>query len=443
MAQDATEDLRLWQCASGPHIDEVRAGLLKDAYAVAWLLALGQEVDEIVDQLHLSRATVYRLIKTAQESHLLDMQPRVAIPRGAGARILLDEVKVTPLANDVRQCYRDRGEEELAPLEVYVTSDSGLPRSAEQGLEQREHAQVNRVARLGARLLTLRILEQGARTIGISWGYHCRRLARSLPGGVANRIPKSVAETIDIFPLVGSLAVREFAQVIIDVSANANALRAVENLSQFGVEPAQGGDEKGAVQSPVLLTQPCVIPVAAARTRDELRAIWRYVSLDHSVRAIFGETWACNRGEIAPPPTDSSTALLRRADTLITGVGPLDPEKSTAILIGAIDKDMAEEARQAGAVADLSGHFVCHARNAEACAAKLVDINRMVVAPELQDYIDTTRRARMTGRGLGTMLMAAGVMKAEAVEAIISHGAVNVLVCSEDLAMALIARLRG
>lgn len=425
--------------ASGPEIDEEKAQEIEDAYAVAWRYALGEEVEAIGAALEMSRATVYRLIKEAQEHKLLYTRPRVAIPRGAGAQMLLSNVLETELGQAVKDCFPP----EVAPFEVLVASNLGLPR-VPPGDAESEHAEAaarlitGRVGMIAARRLMMGILKD-VRIVGINWGFHCYRLSHSLPGGVAGGIDRHTAGQIGFFPLVGSLGVvgqRARETMVIETSANANAARCVDNLSQYAVRPSRDDRGDPAIDAAIQLTQPCVIPEPVGTDPEHLKAVWRYVALDKSVQAIFGRRWALSRiGEQASEPDDPEP-LLQRADALITGISTAT--LSRAVLIGAIEQDLLDAARQANAVGEISAHYFCHARDYPACAQRLREVNKRVLAPTLEDYVDCTRRARVTGRGMGTMLVSNGSRKAEAVAAAIANGAVNILVCDDILARAIV-----
>jgi len=375
------------------------------------------------------------MLNLAREYGLLDDSPRVAIPRGPGAPTLLAEVLMKPLGDQVRASFP----REIAPFEVLVVPVAGLPRSG-----PREHAITDRVGRTAARRLMTDILKGGTRIVGISWGYHCWRVSRALPGGLVHRLEREAVSGIQFFPLVGSLGVigeEARRHLLIETSANLNAARCVDNLERYGIVPRQGNDDEPAIDPPVQLTQPCVIPEEVANQPDLLEAIWQYIALDKSVQAIFGKSWALGRiGREQPQPADETLPLLHRADALVTGIGDL--ETSRAMVIGAIPQSLVDEARQGHAVGDISGHYICHADDYAECGEQLKQINRRVVAPTLAEYVTCTRTARMTGQGLGTFLVVNGRHKAEAVEAAISHGAANVLVCDAELAQEIVDRAR-
>lgn len=425
--------------ASGPEIDEQKAQEVKDAYAAAWRYALGQDVEDIGAELDMSRATVYRLLKEAQEHKLLDTRPRVAIPRGAGAQVLLSTVLETHLGRAVRDCFPPQ----VAPFEVLVASNVGLPRvpAIRSETDQAEAATrfiTARVGMIAARRLMMGILND-VRIVGINWGFHCYRVSHSLPGGVTQRIERDVARDIRFFPLVGSLGVlgqRARDTMVVETSANANAARCVANLSQYGVLPRPEDTSESAIDAAIQLTQPCVIPENVARDPEHLKAVWRYIALDKSVQAIFGRRWGLSRIGEQPTDPDEPEPLLQQADALITGISAAT--LSRAVLIGAIEEDLLHAARRASAVAEISAHYICHARDYPTCSEDLREVNKRVVAPTLEDYVDCTRRARVTGRGMGTMLVSNGNRKAEAVVAAITNGAVNILVCDENLARAVI-----
>lgn len=429
--------------ASGPEIDEQRAHQVKEAYAVAWRYALGQDVEDIGAELDMSRATVYRLIKDAQEHKLLDTRPRVAIPRGPGAQVLLSTVLETHLGQAVKECFPPQ----VAPFEVLVASNVGLPRVPAMPDGAQADAVTRfitaRVGMIAARRLMMGVLKD-VRVVGINWGFHCYQLSLSLPGGVTQRIERDVAREIKFFPFVGSLGVlgeRARETMVVETSANANAARCVANLSQYGVAPRPKDAGAPAIDAAIQLTQPCVIPADVARDPEHLKAVWRYIALDKSVQAIFGRRWALSRiGEETAEPNEPEP-LLQQADALITGISTAT--LSRAVLIGAIEEDLLHAARRANAVAEISAHYFCHARDYPSCSGSLREVNKRVVAPTLEDYVDCTRRARVTGRGMGTMLVSNGNRKAEAVVAAITNGAVNILVCDENLAQAVIDYVRS
>ncbi len=429
----------------GPTLDDQQAQELVDAYRVAWYHALGLDADDIAQQLETSRATVYRLLNEAERNRLLDSRPRVALPTGPGAALLLQEVERTDLGERVREAFAERLGAEAAPFEVLVAPSVGVP---QQDPEERRREMSRRVGRVAARRVMRGILHNGARIIGINWGFHCWRLSHALPGDLFNRIPESHAADIRFFPLAGSIGVLDEHRehLIQETSANANAVRCVENLNQYAVRPdrtpARGKEaDNPPIPVPLELTQPCVIPLEegpeSVPPDTYLQHVWRFIASDKSVQAIFGRQWALARlsGEEVPTEPEGGT-LLQRAHALITGLSTVD--YSRAVRIGAIEQEFVERARAANAVGELSAHYFCHLRDYPECREDLRNVNLRVLAPTLEDYVACTRRARQLGRGLGTVLLASQARKAEAVEAAVSHGAVNIFVCDEELARALI-----
>ncbi|MGC9319071.1 MAG: helix-turn-helix domain-containing protein [Armatimonadota bacterium] len=442
-AGPATRDERARFLGYGPELDTRQAEELSEEYQAAWLAALGLPVDEIAVRMEVSRATVYRLLKSAEKDHgLLDTRPRVAVPVGDGAELLWQRVERTELGRRVRTRLEQRYASDIAPREVLVAPTASLAKT--EPVERREIQVVRRVARVGARRLMRGLLqeERPVRICGINWGFHCWRLAHSLPAELFARLSLERARALRFFPLVGSIGVLDADRehYIAETSANSNAERCVENLARYGLEPGIHGDDSDSpIPPPIQLTQPCVIPfpVDNADHAAYLEQVWRYIASDVSVQEIFGQAWALARlsGEVPEHESDSGP-LLHRADTLITGLSTVDD--SRAVRIGAIAEELAAQAGAAGAVGEMSAHYFGYGPETPTSREALCPVNRWVVAPTICDYRQCTVRARQTGRGLGTVLVASFGRKAAAVDAAISHGAVNVLVCDEELAEALL-----
>ncbi len=429
----------------GPELTAQRAEELAGEYEVAWLLALGLDADEIAERVNLSRASVYRLLRSAEEDHgLLDRRPRVAVPVGEGAEFLWQRVERSDLGERVRGhlVERHRHGSETAPREVLVAPTAGLDKTEDR--EERSRAVVRRVGHVAARRVMRGLLDSSARAIrvmGINWGFHCWALSHALPAELYARLPVERARELRIFPLAGSIGLldEDRQQYIAETSATANAERCVENLTHYGLEPRLRADEEDApIPPPMQLTQPAVIPhpVDGGDCESYIREVWRYIASDMSVQAIFGHEWALSRLEGDVPEHDPEGPLLHQADTLITGLSTGDD--SRAVRIGAISEQLAGQARAGAAKGEISAHYFSHAEDSEDCREALRAVNRWVVAPTIDDYVQCTRRARETGRGLGTVLVVSQKRKTAAVDAAISHGAVNVLVCDEELAQELL-----
>ncbi len=394
----------------GPELTAQRAEELAGEYEVAWLLALGLDADEIAERVNLSRASVYRLLRSAEEDHgLLDRRPRVAVPVGEGAEFLWQRVERSDLGERVRGhlVERHRHGSETAPREVLVAPTAGLDKTEDR--EERSRAVVRRVGHVAARRVMRGLLDSSARAIrvmGINWGFHCWALSHALPAELYARLPVERARELRIFPLAGSIGLldEDRQQYIAETSATANAERCVENLTHYGLEPRLRADEEDAPIPPP--------------------------------QAIFGHEWALSRLEGDVPEHDPEGPLLHQADTLITGLSTGDD--SRAVRIGAISEQLAGQARAGAAKGEISAHYFSHAEDSEDCREALRAVNRWVVAPTIDDYVQCTRRARETGRGLGTVLVVSQKRKTAAVDAAISHGAVNVLVCDEELAQELL-----
>ncbi len=433
--QDSTSSSD-WRLASGPEVPAERAADLKEPFQTAWYLSLQMTPDEVGQLLHLSRATVYRHLKTAEIEGLLQTEPRCALPTGSGASELMASVLMKDKGEEVRAAFP----REIAPAEVLVVPTGGL---AEHAPPDRVIAE--RVSRTAARRLAVAMLVD-TRTVGIAYGHHCRYLSAALPGGITQRLPREAAKRCQFFPMVGSLGATEVAEdlKLPEASAESNAIRATHNMETYGVEPSDENETK--LKRPPQITQPCVIADEVAGDRDLLKAAWRILSMDASIQTIFGRTW-CDRhreGSDMRVP-DGEGGLLHRAHCLVTGIGDL--EQSRMLALTELYPLLGELARQAGACADICGYMFCGRDDYEQNRDNLAKVNRRIVAPTLEDYIQATQRARLRSEGLGTFVIASGggepefsQAKARAIAAAISHGAINILCIDEMIAKALVSQ---
>ncbi len=323
----------------------------------------------------------------------------------------------------------------------------------EQPFTWRDYERAQRVGRAAAERFC-RALDDGVvKVAGLSWGYHvyafATAVAMDFPAYGGSRLETGQrtesANDVQLFPLIGSLALapsvdtREFAG---RSSANANCVTVAKRI--------------GAPE-PVALTQPAAIPAPSDEADQadealELRTIWRYVQADWSVQMVFGKNLADRRisreGQPVPDPAEllirgehvglPPEALIARADTLVSGIGACTWD-SRAPRLGLISlRDFKALGEEAQAVGDLSGQFFWDPLLAptEPNKEQIRRANAHIISPRLGEFILATRRAKDEGR-LGTVVLASGKRKANAVKAACNWGAVNVLIVDSDLADAL------
>jgi DNA-binding transcriptional regulator LsrR (DeoR family) len=436
------EDATRWACwpgAQGPDIGEPTEEV-RTAFLCAWELTLGLSIDEICERTGRGRATVYRALDYAERLGILDRTVRLALPQGQGARELLDHVTMPPLACRTLGALRERFGEN-APAEVVVVPTSGKGATEEEATHTRA-----RVSRAGARRLMQGVLGDGVRVIGVSWGLAVRDLANALPGGVAQRIPFGVASDITVFSFAGAfLGSAQRATQMHMVSGNANAVRLRERMAAFCVEPEPyPPSEAAAPLPPVVLSQPLMLPEGIAATPKRLAHVWDLMSEEHSLQKVFGRDWALRRkaqaantrtrdggrAEGSEPPS-----LLEQADVLVTATGKID-EAIDPRELGTITEEELPALIAEGTIAGLSSQMVVRPGTLPTAGGAVDRYNSRAVTPQVVDFAAATRRARLRGRGLGTMLLGRHP-RAEAVHAVVATGAVNVLVvdsyCAEEL----------
>lgn len=303
-----------------------------------------------------------------------------------------------------------------------------------------------RVGRAGAARFC-RALEEGhVRSVGVSWGYHVYRLVRSaaipFPPYTAPKAGRSplaeAARNVLLFPLIGSLGLDPLMDARgqgVTSGAHANCTRLAEKLG---------------AEAPVVLTQPAYIP-KAFHEAGQLRQIWRYIQEDLSIRLVFGHGLADRRvsadGQPMPDPAEAflrtgnlgeaSDGYVDDADCLITGVGACDAG-SRAPRLGLLSPEELERSAAAGAIGDCSGSVFWDplAPPSDENQDFIRTINSRVVGPRLGDFVRATARAREAEPGtlLGTMVLASGEGKAEAVRRLCHWRAVQILVVGSDLA---------
>lgn len=317
----------------------------------------------------------------------------------------------------------------------------------ERPFTSRDYERAERVGRAAAERFCRAVDDGVVKVAGLSWGYHVYAFATAVAmefpayGSSRPEIWKRTESVnkVQLFPLIGSLALdptvdtREFAG---RSSANANCVTVAKRI--------------GAPE-PVALTQPAAIP-APFHEPLELRRIWQYVQADWSVRMVFGIDLADRRvnpeGQPLPDPGEllirgehvelPPEALIAKADTLVTGIGACTWD-SRAPRLGLISlSEFAALGEEGQAVGDLSGQFFWDPLLApsEPSKQRIRRANAHIISPRLGEFILATRRAKDEGR-LGTVVLASGKRKANAVKAACNWGAVNVLIVDSDLADAI------
>lgn len=427
-----------WWDASGPEVaEDVGDDVMAAFKAAAICVQQTSNADDISQETGRSRAQVYRDLALAEKIGFLDRRPRLRLPRGPGAGKLLQEVMVSPLAEELRK--RFRGAQD-GPEFVVVPACT----SKRISLEDAQLETSRRLGHAAASRLMRGILKQGVRVVGCSWGFHTGRLAGSIPAGVTEQLSVSEMRKIRVFGIHGSIGVQGADDALL--SGNANAQRVVEGLNEWHLSAPGGSRQR---QSPVpptqVVTQPLLISSAIAQSEDgksdDLGKYWSFMAEDRSVQAVFGRRWALGRAGVTPSDDKADVTeekpLLERVHAIICGIGLLDQGLALR-RVGIVSEQDISDLRRAGGIADVGGQILYEHPDAAREGDAVWRFNRRAVSPRSADLAAVTRRARETGVGIGTMVIAR-YPRTQAALAALRAGFVGVLVCDTELAEELLA----
>jgi DNA-binding transcriptional regulator LsrR (DeoR family) len=361
------------------------------ALAAACFSSQGLLQQDIARELGISQPEVSRLLTHARNSGWIRQQPsivRQAIPEPLWHRVQNDFFSHPDLADHVQSWAPDRVQCKVSVVHAGEGQSFGFAAAAH-----------------------LATIVAEADVLGIMWG---RSIAAAVDGlARAFAKPPRKDDRVRVIPLCGEpLFVSD--RKAVQHSSSSLAVR---------LDGLLNGPGRDLVHS--LLGVPAYIPTELAE--HETAAVRKFINLIPGYKEIFG----------AP----GSKGMIDDVDTVITGVGVLEPEADDqypgVFLQERIGRESISERELADMVyGDIAGVMI-ERPDLSPTQRDLVDKMNAGWTGFRLEHLERQVERSSTGGGRGVVVLAAGAGKAELLRAAVRAGLVNELVVGAELAKAL------